>query len=68
MARMTLTIDEHLLGEVGEALGTSSKAETIRVALTETLRQKRRTAALAHRGSLALDLDQETLTRLRAEP
>jgi Arc/MetJ family transcription regulator len=67
MTRMSVTVDERLIERAGEALGTSTKAETIRVALSEVLRRRQLKEALRHRGSIDLDLDQGKLRRLREE-
>ncbi len=64
---MTVTLDEKLLAEAQKALGTSSKAETIRQALSLALRRKRLNEALARRGTIALDLDQSNLAKLREQ-
>jgi len=65
MGRMTVTIDEKLVSRAQRALGVRTKAEAIRIALEEVLRRKKLAQALGHRGQIALDLDQETLERLR---
>ena len=65
MGRMTITIDEDLVSKAREALGTRTKAETIRLALREVLRRDRLAGALAHQGKVELALDQETLRKLR---
>ncbi|MCP4658258.1 MAG: type II toxin-antitoxin system VapB family antitoxin [bacterium] len=67
MARITVAVDPALLKQAKEALGVRTNAAAIRIALTEVLRAKRRAAALAHQGRIRLDLDQETLRRLREE-
>lgn len=66
MSRMTVTLDPDLLGEAQEVLGTSTKAETLRRALEEVLRRARLARALEHQGRIDLDLDPETLEKLRA--
>lgn len=68
MTRMTVTLDDRLLEAAQEALGAPTKAETIRSALAESVRRKRLREAAAHRGQVGLDLDQDTLAALRAEP
>jgi Arc/MetJ family transcription regulator len=65
--RMTVTLDPDLLAEAGRALGTPTKAETIRAALAEAVRRRQLAAAVAHQGRIQLDLDQAALARLRAE-
>jgi Arc/MetJ family transcription regulator len=67
MTRMTVTVDPNLLEQAREALGVATKSEAIRIALTEILRKKKLAQALDHRGQIDLDLDQESLQRLRAE-
>jgi Arc/MetJ family transcription regulator len=65
MKRMTLTLDPILLEQARKALGVSTKSEAIRIALTEVVRKKQLGQALGHRGQIALELDQETLQKLR---
>ena len=65
---MTITIDDALVGAARKALGTASKAETIRLALHEVLRRERLSRALEHQGGVELELDQAALAALRAEP
>jgi Arc/MetJ family transcription regulator len=67
MTRMTVTLDPVLLEQARKALGASTKSEAIRIALTEVIRKKQLAEALRHRGQIALEVDQETLQRLRAE-
>ncbi len=67
MSRMTITVDPDLLDQAKEALEAPTKAETIRIALTEVVRKQQLAAALKHRGRTELDLDQETLERLRRD-
>ena len=67
MGRMTVTVEEELVRRAQRALGTRSKAETIRLALREVLRRERLVGALAHQGKVDLALDQETLRKLRAD-
>lgn len=67
MTRMTVTLDPILLEQARKALGASTKSEAIRIALTEVIRKKQLAEALGHRGQIALEVDQETLQRLRAE-
>lgn len=68
MERITVTVDPALVEQAREALGVRTKAAAIRIALTEVLRAKKRAAALAHQGQIKLDLDHETLRKLREEP
>lgn len=64
--RMTITIDEKLVEEVMTTYGTKVKREAIERALRDALRHERRRAALTHRGTVDLDLDQAELAKLRA--
>ncbi len=67
MGRFTVTVEETLMEDAMEAMGTRSKADTVRRALTEVLRRKRIAGALAHQGQIELDLDQDKLQELRAQ-
>ena len=67
MSRMTVTLDDELITEAQESLGTRTKSETIRQALEEIVRRKRLERVLEHAGQIDLDLDQERLERLRSE-
>ncbi len=67
MGRMSVSVEDSLIREAGEALGTSSKVETIRAALSEAVRRRRLADALDHQGRIDLTLDQATLERLRQE-
>ena len=67
MARMTVTLDEHLVEEAQNVLGTSTKRETIQKALTEIIKQKKREIALTHCGNIELELNQEQLESLREQ-
>ena len=67
MSRMTITVDDKLVTDAQEALGTRTKAQTIRVALREVLRKEQLAKALKHQGRIEMELDQETLRRLRAD-
>ncbi|MFP3939017.1 MAG: type II toxin-antitoxin system VapB family antitoxin [Thermoanaerobaculia bacterium] len=64
---MTITVDEDLLEETRKAYDVKTKAEAIRRALEEALRRRRLEEVLSHAGRVELDLDQETLRRLREE-
>ncbi len=68
MSRMTITVDPELLEQAKVALEAPTKAETIRIALSEVVRRRRLRAALTHRGRIQLDLDQEALQQLRRDP
>ena len=67
MQRFTVTVDENLLASAMKALGTRSKADTVRRALAEVLRRKRLADALKHQGQVELDIDQDGLQELRAQ-
>ncbi len=67
MSRMTVTVDPDLLDRAQRAVDASTKAETIRIALSEIVRKQQLAAALEHRGRIELDLDQEALERLRRD-
>ncbi len=67
LARMTITVDPDLLEQAKQALDAPTKADTIRIALTEIVRKQRLANALEHRGRIALDLDQETLGQQRQD-
>ena len=67
MSRMSVTLDDELMEEAQEVLGGRTRSETIRVALTEAVRRRRLQEALKHRGQIDLGIDQEELSRLRAE-
>jgi len=45
MARMTLALDENLVKEAQQLLGTSAKRETIQIALIEIVKQRKRDKA-----------------------
>jgi Arc/MetJ family transcription regulator len=64
--RVTLNVDDALLREAGEALGTDSMTEAINRSLEETVQAHRRMKLAKHRFE---DLDLETLLEMRrAEP
>lgn len=67
MSRMTVTVDDELIEEARDALGASTKSETLRRALEEVLRRRRLEQVLAHAGKIELDLDQDRLRKLREE-
>jgi Arc/MetJ family transcription regulator len=67
MSRMTVTVADELIEEAKKALGTETRAETIRIALKEAVRRKRLAEALEHEGRIGLDADQDELRRLRGE-
>ena len=67
MGRMTVTLDEALVEEARKLLGAGTKRETIRLALEEAIRARKRRRALGHRGRIGLDLDQDGLQELRGQ-
>jgi Arc/MetJ family transcription regulator len=67
MGRATVTVDDSLLVQAQEALGTATKSETVRIALEEVVRRRRLEEVLEHQGRIELDLDQEKLAKLRQE-
>ena len=67
MTRLTVTVDEELLSEAQALLASSTKRETIAIALRELVRERKRQAALSHAGSIELDLDQEMLRQYREQ-
>jgi len=67
MSRMTITIEDELVEQVRKILSVRTKADAIRMALKEVIRKKRLSEALTHQGTIEIDLDQETLQRLRDE-
>lgn len=68
MDRITVTIDQQLIEEARQALSTSTKRETIELALREAVKASRRAEALSRAGRLDLELDQEGLAELRRQP
>ncbi|MFI6289782.1 type II toxin-antitoxin system VapB family antitoxin [Streptomyces sp. NPDC051018] len=47
MSRTVIDLDDELLADVAQALGTSTKKETVNTALREVLENRRRALALA---------------------
>lgn len=68
MDRITVTIDQQLIEEARQALCTSTKRETVEMALREAVKASRRADALSRAGRLDLELDQEGLAELRRRP
>jgi Arc/MetJ family transcription regulator len=58
----TIDLDQDLLREAADVLGTTKTIDTIHAALSDVVRRRRRQALL----DLPNDLDLPTLTRLRA--
>ncbi len=52
MSRTVIDLDDALLAEVAQALGTSTKKDTVNTALRETANQLRRAKALARLAEL----------------
>ena len=67
MDRITVTIDQQLIEEARQVLCTSTKRETIELALREAVKASRRAEALSRAGRLDLELDQEGLAALRRQ-
>ena len=67
MTRMSVSLDKALLEETQQALGASTKSETLRIALTETLRRRRLAGVLENMGKIELDIDVPTLIHLREQ-
>jgi Arc/MetJ family transcription regulator len=67
MGRMTVTLEEDLLLEAQRLIGARTRRETIRRALEEAIRSRKRDRALARAGKIDLELDQELLEKLRGE-
>ena len=65
MAKTTVFIDEKLLQEAMEKIGAKTKKQTIEAGLRELIRHKEREALRRELGTYDLDLDLETLQRLR---
>ena len=65
MSRTVIDVDDALLADVAQALGTSTKKETVNTALREVLENRRRALALtrlraaASEGAFNLDLLEE---------
>ena len=66
MSRFTVTVEKELIDAAMKALGTRSRVDTVRRALSEVLRRKRLAQVLQHQGGVELDLTQEELQKLRS--
>ncbi|MBB1254412.1 type II toxin-antitoxin system VapB family antitoxin [Streptomyces alkaliterrae] len=55
MSRTVIDIDDELLSDVAQALGTGTKKETVNTALREVLESRRRALALARLRSASAD-------------
>lgn len=67
MSRMSVTIDKELVMQVKQALGAATKTEAIRLALLEVLRRQRLAEVLRHQGKVEINLDQDTLQKIRED-
>jgi Arc/MetJ family transcription regulator len=65
LARRTVEIDDEVLPEAREALGTAGVRDTIETALREATRRRRLEELRRSLGTYDLDLTQEELARLR---
>ncbi len=65
MVRMTVTVDEQLIGEAKKLSGAKSKRAAIEAALVDYVTRLRRRRILEHAGTLALKLTHEELRRWR---
>jgi Arc/MetJ family transcription regulator len=65
--RTTVDIDPELLAEATRLSKARTKKEAIRISLTELIRRHRIEELKAMAGTLDLDLDLESLSRLRAD-
>ncbi len=65
MVRMTITLDERLLGEAQRLSGARTKRQAMEAALAEYVNRLRRRRLLAQAGSLPLTLTQSDLRRWR---
>ena len=66
--RRTIVVDDKVLQEAREALGTRTIRETVQLALSDVVR-RRRLEKLRHSfGTWEIDMTLEELLRLREEP
>ena len=65
MGKTTVVIDEKLLRDAMETIGAKTKKQTIEAGLRELIRHNGREAFRRELGTYDLDLDLETLQRLR---
>jgi len=65
MGKTTVFIDEKLLREAMETIGAKTKKQAIEAGLRELIQHKEREALRRELGTYDLDLDLETLKRLR---
>ena len=65
MRKTTVVIDEKLLRDAMETIGAKTKKQTIEAGLREFIRHNEREALRRELGTYDLDIDLETLQRLR---
>jgi len=65
MGKTTVSLDEKLLQEAMEKIGAKTKKQAIEAGLRELIHHKEREALRRELGTYDLDLDLETLERLR---
>ncbi len=65
--RRTVVVDDRLLEEAREALGTTSIRETIETGLREAIRRRKIEEFRRSLGAMDLDLTDQELERLRDE-
>ncbi len=65
MVRMTVTVDERLIGEAKRLAGAKTKREVIETALVEYVRRLRQRRLLEHAGTVPLALTHTDLRRWR---
>jgi len=65
MVRLTITVDERLIGEAKRLSGAKTKREAIEAALADYVRRLRQRRPLAHAGSVPFSLTQAALRRWR---
>ena len=65
MGKTTVIIDEKLLRHAMETIGAKTKKQVIEAGLRELIRNNEREALRRELGTYDLDLDLETLQRLR---
>ena len=66
--RTTIVLDEKILEDAREALGTRTIRETVELALREATRRKRLEELIESLGTGEIDITLEELLRLREEP
>ena len=66
--RTTIVLDQKILQDAREALGTRTIRETVELALRVATRRKRLEELIASLGTGEIDITLEELLRLREEP